>query len=218
MVSPLYTFEGLLTARSHAEIAAFMERHAGNLGYGRFFYSPLLVAGDARHFFKDDHNVVEAERLYTKNIFTTYPASWIRRYQEAGHVAADPVVKLITTSNLPIHWDADDLQAARSRVFDEAREHGLATGITIPINGFDQTRALFSVTSDQAPRTLATPHRRDIRPRCADCPAFARSGAATGCIDVQRPDTIADVARERMCAMGRGRQNVMGNRTHPLRF
>ncbi|WP_431289704.1 hypothetical protein [Burkholderia cepacia] len=68
MVSPLYTFEGLLTARSHAEIAAFLERHAGNLGYGRFFYSPLLVAGDARHFFKDDHNVVEAERLYTKNI------------------------------------------------------------------------------------------------------------------------------------------------------
>ncbi|MDR8725744.1 autoinducer binding domain-containing protein [Burkholderia pseudomultivorans] len=151
MVSPLYTFEGLLTARSHAEIAAFLERHAGNLGYGRFFYSPLLVAGDARHFFKDDHNVVEAEKLYTKNIFTTYPASWIRRYQEAGHVAADPVVKLITTSNLPIHWDADDLQAARSRVFDEAREHGLATGITIPINGFDHTRALFSVTSDQAP-------------------------------------------------------------------
>jgi len=106
MVSPLYTFEGLLTAGSHAEIAAFMERHAGNLGYGRFFYSPLLVAGDARHFFKDDHNVVAAEMLYTKNIFSTYPASWIRRYQEAGHVAADPVVKLITTSNLPIHWDA----------------------------------------------------------------------------------------------------------------
>lgn len=36
-------------------------------------------------------------------------------------------------------------------MFDEAREHGLATGITIPINGFDHTRALFSVTSDQAP-------------------------------------------------------------------
>ncbi|KWF33056.1 autoinducer binding domain-containing protein [Burkholderia pseudomultivorans] len=151
MVSPLYTFEGLLTAGSHAEIAAFMERHAGNLGYGRFFYSPLIVAGDARHFFKDDHNVVAAEMLHTKNIFSTYPASWIRRYQEARHVAADPVVARIATSNLPIHWDAAELQSPRSRVFDEAREHGLATGITIPINGFDHTRALFSVTSDQAP-------------------------------------------------------------------
>lgn len=151
MRSTLYTFEGLLTANSHSEIAAFMERHAGNLGYGRFFYSPLLVAGDARHFFKDDHNVVAAEDLYTKNIFTTYPTSWIRRYQEARHVADDPVVKRITASNLPILWDAGELQSNRSRVFDEAREHGLATGITIPINGFDHTRALFSVASDDAP-------------------------------------------------------------------
>lgn len=69
----------------------------------------------------------------------------------AGHVAADPVVKLITTSNLPILWDADELQSARNRVFDETREHGLATGITIPINGFDHTRALFSVASDDDP-------------------------------------------------------------------
>lgn len=151
MKSTLYTFEGLLTASSHTEIATFMERHAGNLGYGRFFYSPLLVAGDARHFFRDDHKVVSAEKLHTKSIFTTYPTTWIRRYQEAGHVAADPVVKLITTSNLPILWDADELQSARNRVFDEAREHGLATGITIPINSFDHTRALFSVASDEAP-------------------------------------------------------------------
>lgn len=151
MVSQLYTFEDLLTAGSHAEIAAFMERHAGNLGYGRFFYSPLLVAGDASHFFKDDHHIVAAEMLHTKNIFSTYPASWIRRYQEAGHVARDPVVARIATSNLPIHWDADELQSMRSRVFDEAREHGLATGITIPVNGFDHTRALFSVASEQAP-------------------------------------------------------------------
>ena len=128
-----------------------MACHAGNLGYDRFFYSPLLVAGDARQFFRDDHNVISAEKLHTKNIFTTYPTTWIRRYQEAGHVAADPVVKRITTSNLPILWDADALRSERNRVFDEAREHGLATGITIPINGFDHTRALFSVASDEAP-------------------------------------------------------------------
>jgi DNA-binding CsgD family transcriptional regulator len=151
MVSPLYTFEGLLTATSHTQIAAFMERHAGNLGYDKFFYSPLLVAGDTSQFFRDPQNVVAAEKLHTKNIFTTYPASWILRYQEAGHVVDDPVVRLISTSNLPVLWDADELQTTRNHVFDEAREHGLATGITIPINGFDHTRALFSVASDRPP-------------------------------------------------------------------
>lgn len=48
MVSPLYTFEGLLTARSHAEIAAFMERHAGNLGY-----LPFAITGWICHRLND---------------------------------------------------------------------------------------------------------------------------------------------------------------------
>ncbi|WP_020203758.1 autoinducer binding domain-containing protein [Cupriavidus sp. WS] len=147
----MYSFEVLFAANSQEEVGAFLHRPLGNLGFGYFFYLPLIVSADTSQFFESDEIVVPPEHLGAKRIVNAYPDSWVLRYQEAGHVAVDPIVKSATSGNLPIHWDVVERQTGAHRVPDEAREHGLLSGITIPISSFDGNRALFSAASDTVP-------------------------------------------------------------------
>lgn len=145
MKHDLYLFEDLLTASSHDELHYGVAKLAGEFGFPSLFFSPLVGSGGARRFFKDQGEVAP-EQLPSRSIYTTYPESWLVRYQQAEHIAHDPVVRQATQTTLPIFWDKS--AKGRSVVFDEAREHGLANGITIPIHGANGEWSLFSVASD----------------------------------------------------------------------
>ncbi|MCI3203721.1 LuxR family transcriptional regulator [Pandoraea capi] len=147
MKHDLYLFEGLLTASSREDLHNGVVKLADEFGFPSLFFSPLVDSGGARKFFRD-HGQVAPEHLPTRSIYTTYPESWLMRYQQADHIHHDPIVRQATQSTLPIYWHR--FSEERNIVFDEAREHGLAKGITIPIHGANGEWSLFSVASDTA--------------------------------------------------------------------
>lgn len=147
MKHDLYLFENLLTASSREELHTGVTKRAGEFGFPSLFFSPLVDSGGARRFFRD-HGQVAPDQLPSRSIYTTYPESWLVRYQQAEHIHHDPVVRQATITTLPIYWDRSP--KGRSVVFDEAREHGLANGITIPIHGANGEWSLLSVASDTA--------------------------------------------------------------------
>lgn len=156
MTASLYQFESMLAARTRDELAGALARQCEQLGYSSHFYSSLLGAEQGRvRLLKAGGEILDREQLRELNAFTSYPASWLLRYQEAGHERVDPVVQQIATSSLPVFWDGLKGVVPRHIVFDEAREHGLANGITVPVAGMGGARALFSIATDRAPEASA---------------------------------------------------------------
>ncbi|WP_296946766.1 LuxR family transcriptional regulator [uncultured Massilia sp.] len=150
--SHLYEFEALAAATSADELASALARQCDEMGYTAVFYSSLVSDPDGRHkMLPSEHAIMDREQLSRRNVITTYPASWVRRYQEAGYEAVDPVVRRVAGSSLPVFWDGLAGVVPRHIVFDEARDHGLANGITVPVAGPRGERALFSIATDLAP-------------------------------------------------------------------
>lgn len=154
MAADYYVFERLLGASSHEELSRFLVQHCSELGYNYYFYSQLIGESGAERFFKDDPQGFQGKDLASQGTFTTYPSSWIQRYVQAEHVKVDPVVRLVATSNLPVFWEDITLSNPNQVVFDEARQYGLANGITVPIRRPSGRHALFSVATDLAPERL----------------------------------------------------------------
>lgn len=148
MRADLYTFEPLLNARSPEQIFQFLDRQCGQLGYTGYFYSPLLGAPGANRLLKDDAQVAEGDDLVRQQAYSTYPSSWLRHYQEVGHVNIDPVLKRIAGSNLPVFWDDVARIEKKHIVLDEARQHGLANGMAVAVCGIDGSRAVLSLATD----------------------------------------------------------------------
>ncbi|MES2026269.1 MAG: LuxR family transcriptional regulator [Pseudomonadota bacterium] len=146
----LYEFESLLKATSHLTLESDLVKLTDHLGYESLFYAPLIMETAPTAVFHDEA-VVEANQLTSKNIFSTYPESWVIRYQQAGFVEQDPVVSTAMQSNLPILWRQLPSSPIGSKVFDEARQHGLSNGISIPIHGARGDKAILSVSSFEAP-------------------------------------------------------------------
>lgn len=128
-----------------------MARQCDQLGYKYYFYSPLFGAKPSQKIFKDERKIIAAKDLSQQNIFTTYPSSWVQRYQEARHAEKDPVLKLTATSPLPVFWDNPSQCDPKHVVFDEARQHGLADGITVPVCDQTGERSLLSIATESAP-------------------------------------------------------------------
>jgi DNA-binding CsgD family transcriptional regulator len=149
MTAHLDIYDKLLTAGSQEQIFNFFNRQCLQLGYTSYLYSPLTDRRGVENLFREDSEIVKGNELARQEVFTTYPLSWVQRYQEARYIRSDPVLKLIAASNLPVFWD--DARHYKHVVFDEARQHGLANGITVPVCGPTGERAVLSIATDIAP-------------------------------------------------------------------
>ncbi|RVI58377.1 LuxR family transcriptional regulator [Sinorhizobium meliloti] len=70
---------------------------------------------------------------------STYPKEWQEHCLKSGYDRLDPGVGLRRSQSLPLLWDdayKDPNTTDRERrIFDEAKEFGLRTGVTIPLRG-----------------------------------------------------------------------------------
>jgi len=68
-------------------------------------------------------------------VVTTYPADWLRRYQDERFVQVDPIIKHCRHHFVPLFWGRARRRArGRSRDFWNAREeYGLSQGVSIPM-------------------------------------------------------------------------------------
>lgn len=149
MTAHLDIYDKLLNASSQEQIFDFFNQQCLQLDYTCYFYSPLTNERGVEKLFKEDRKIVRDKELIKQDVFTTYPSSWVQRYQEARYIQSDPVLKRIAASNLPVFWD--DAKHRKHIVFDEARQHGLANGITVPVWGPTGERAVLSIATDIAP-------------------------------------------------------------------
>lgn len=93
-----------------------------------------------------------------------YPASWVEHYSDQQLDQIDPVFEAATRRRTPFSWNdprfLDKLTRAQRRMLNEAREAGVAGGVTIPIRGPDSLPASCSLIPepggvDQKHYTLA---------------------------------------------------------------
>lgn len=67
----------------------------------------------------------------------TAPSDWLERYTEQGYERIDRIFQVAQSQRLPFEWSAEVVlrraSSGQRRVFREAKEFGLVTGVTVPI-------------------------------------------------------------------------------------
>lgn len=91
---------------------------------------------------------------------TTYPADWVETYDKSDYLRIDPVLLETPGRNTPWVWGG---AAHRRRVsdpqkkfLDEARSHGIQTGIAIPVHAAGGEFGLVSISSAEPERRFHT--------------------------------------------------------------
>jgi LuxR family transcriptional activator of conjugal transfer of Ti plasmids len=86
---------------------------------------------------------------------TTYPSSWVESYSSNRYDRLDPIIARSVTTTLPFTWSirspGSGLTRPQQRFLDEADDHGIRHGFTIPIH---------DRRGKTATLTVATPEER----------------------------------------------------------
>lgn len=156
----LYPYEKLLQATDIRALHTATLNISHALGFASFNYGAYVfpASGDAlpdRHAMirhPDNHIYAIPEvRKPSVMLLTSYPKSWMDRYVEAGYVEIDPTIKHCRNSILPLPWSKADMSSnplLSAQLFDEARQHDLASGVTLPIHFGMNEFGLLSLASD----------------------------------------------------------------------
>jgi len=92
----------------------------------------------------------------TPYILTTFPDSWQRRYFEREYHLSDPVITESLHRVTPMKWNhlrhRREFTHNEAIIMDEAREHGLVHGFTIPVHGHAAEFGLISLVSNETER------------------------------------------------------------------
>ena len=133
---------------------AFSSR-VSSLGFDGFFYGKL-------------HTTLMHDLVAPYEV-TTFPEPWRERYFARESFRHDPVISACIKSVEPLNWrdlaNREDLGQNEQRVLDEAREHGLTQGLSVPVHGHNGQFSLVSVTSPENGRSfdkLVTEYQHEV--------------------------------------------------------
>lgn len=144
--------ESLLQAADAPRLHALCAQMAAGFGFSLYFYAVHLpVSLTAPYHF----------------CLSGYPRAWRARYDAAGYLRVDPIVRHSMSSSVPLIWDEiDRSDTAVDAFFREAAEHGLGHGISAPVAGRHGDVALLSLARDAARPVDPDPrHRHALRSR-----------------------------------------------------
>jgi DNA-binding CsgD family transcriptional regulator len=89
----------------------------------------------------------------TGMLLTSYPDGWQEHYRRRSYHAEDAVILHGRDAIRPFHWgDAAHLRSLKPsarRLFFEAKDFGIVSGITIPVHGPNNRSGLFSVSGPE---------------------------------------------------------------------
>ena len=141
----LRQFESLLLAPDRDRLAASLRRAVHAIGFESFYYGAQARSVTARA-----GSAFDVADLSSPRILTDYSSQWAQRYGEAGYASIDPMVQECSRSMIPIIWHRHPSvpDKGKDRLFDEARQHGLATCMTCSIIGGPGELALLSLTME----------------------------------------------------------------------
>jgi len=148
----LYRYEDVLNAPTTDELFRSVEELTETMGFPAFHYgahAPIRTDGRKPRFLFDG---IDQPALHT---LTNYPDAWAERYRSQRYLEVDPLVRHCSRSTRPILWH-ERTQPDTKRIallFDEARQHGLATGVAFSIHGRHREHSVFSLSvADIRPR------------------------------------------------------------------
>ena len=103
-------------------------------------------------------------------LISNYPEAWMSLYLDKHYAAVDPVIRCVRCSDEPFSWERGfifgDQSSAQIRLFDEAAEFGICSGLTIPIQDrYGNVAALTFAAEDDRPalRRVADRYRHAVR-------------------------------------------------------
>lgn len=137
----LERFEQIARASSLSELSSEVRKVARYAGFAHYLYGARIQMpnGDTLQY-----------------IFSGYPESWMDCYQQSEYIEIDPIVEhcLLHNSNIPLLWTDNVFDTpARKEFWEDARGHGLASGLSVPVRGAYGEVALFSVANPEGGKT-----------------------------------------------------------------
>jgi LuxR family transcriptional regulator, activator of conjugal transfer of Ti plasmids len=116
----------------------------------------LLVKAIGFTYFSYGAPLLAAERGRpndTGMLLTTYPAAWQSHYRRRSYHATDAVILRGRNAVRPFHWGDEAhlrcLEPSSRRLFFEAKDFGIGSGIAIPVHGPRNMSGLFSVSGPE---------------------------------------------------------------------
>ena len=85
-------------------------------------------------------------RMY---VFTTAPMEWVARYDQLAYIEVDPRILLLSDTTLPLVLDQRTVRGGgeKSEAFlDDALQHGIASGVCMPLGDEVGTRSWLRLT------------------------------------------------------------------------
>ena len=103
-------------------------------------------------------------------VFTTAPPEWVARYDQMAYIEVDPRILLLWDSTLPLVWDQRTVRGGSKQCeafLDDALEHGIASGVCMPLGDEVGTRVIVALNSriaevDECRRHAITRNLGDI--------------------------------------------------------
>lgn len=96
-------------------------------------------------------------------VISTFPMAWQQHYARENLIADDPTVVHAMTSCLPLVWSHELLATpSGARVCEDARGHGIGSGVTLPIRGSGRQRAIMNFASGRLLGPDHVAHARSV--------------------------------------------------------
>lgn len=157
--------EWLLGADSTAEIAARLQGVVERLGFERFSYVHARppLGKKIRSFVP----VGSRSGKQVHEFLATLPDGWVDHYLAHDYGDQDPTFQAAMTHLLPFRWHEigrrNDLTSGQRRVLDEAQDHGVTHGATVPIHGPDSGLSALNVVGGGSERQFDEAYRQGYR-------------------------------------------------------
>lgn len=116
----------LSEATSPAELTDRVAVLSNRLGFEYWIYGALVAMSPSR---------------YEEFVLSGYPDGWRQHYLEQKYTYVDPTVNYARAHVVPSLWDdlwqqlSPEMGLRAKRIFAEAREFGLAKGLSVPLHG-----------------------------------------------------------------------------------
>ncbi|MBI3899433.1 MAG: LuxR family transcriptional regulator [Gammaproteobacteria bacterium] len=127
--------ESLLQADTLDGLHQEIKKLVATLGFDKFIYGFRAHLANSRPF---------------QFVLSGYSKQWWEHYNAAGYIDIDPIVSgcLVQPRILPMRW-SDQLfdTPARRALWEDAKSHGLRTGVSFPLRGMPGETAVLSVAS-----------------------------------------------------------------------
>jgi len=118
-----------------------------------------------------------------------YPEGWVKRYFEAAHFEADPVMAHCASHIVPLRWSDLSLEPGShaERVMHEAATFGMRDGVTMPVHSPQGELGILSFSLDSPPdeaRAVLKPYAGDL--------VLRPVGTFVGNVNNDGPECLAD--------------------------